>query len=181
MGLKEVRIHGRGGQGAVTSAQILAIAASKDGKFTQSFPTFGVERSGAPVEAYTRISEEFINRRQQVYNPGYVIVLDTSLIGVIDVTKGISEDGLIIANSTKTPEELGLKGAKAYSIDITKIALDIMGKPFVNIAALGAFASLTGETSIDSLKKAVEERMGKLAELNNKALDKVFALAEDLK
>ncbi len=187
MVLKEVRIHGRGGQGAVTSAQALAIAAAKDGKFTQSFPTFGVERSGAPVEAYTRISDEFINRRQHVYNPQYVIVLDTSLISVIDVTKGVAEDGLIIVNSSKNAEELGLKGAKSpkgakvHSIDITKIALDVIGKPFVNLAALGAFAALTGEISIESIKKAVEERMGKLAELNNKALDEVYKIAGEMK
>lgn len=181
MALKEVRIHGRGGQGAVTSAQVLAIAAAKDGKFSQSFPSFGVERSGAPVEAYTRISDEFVNRRQHVYSPDYVIVLDTSLMDVVDVAKGISRKGTIIVNSSKSAKELGIKGASVYALDITKVALDVIGKPFVNLAALGAFAALTDEISLESIKKAVEERMGKLAELNSKAIDEVYKIASGIK
>ncbi len=181
MVLKEVRFHGRGGQGAVTSSQVLAIAAFYDGKFTQAFPNFGVERTGAPVESYTRIDDRYINVRQQVYNPQYVIVLDPSLMANIDVTKGIDKEALIIVNSNKTPEELGLKGFNAKSIDITKVALEVIGKPFVNIAALGAFAALSGEVSLEALNKAIDEKFsekGKISDLNKEACKVLFEQAK---
>ena len=128
MPLREVRFHGRGGQGAVTSSQVLAVAVFCDGKYTQAFPNFGVERTGAPVESYTRIDEQPINVRQQVYTPGYVIVLDPSLMANVDVTKGLKKDGLIVVNSEKTPKELGLEKFNTKCIDITKVALEVIGK-----------------------------------------------------
>ncbi len=184
MVLKEVRFHGRGGQGAVTSSQVLAIAAFHDGKFTQAFPNFGVERTGAPVESYTRIDDKHINVRSHVYSPAYVIVLDPSLMANVDVTKGLKKDALIIVNSNKTPSELGLKGFDAKSIDITKVALEVIGKPFVNIAALGAFAAMTGEVSIEALNKAIDERFaekGKIAGLNKEACRVLYEKAKGMK
>jgi pyruvate ferredoxin oxidoreductase gamma subunit len=180
MPLREVRFHGRGGQGAVTSSQVLAIAAFHDGKYTQAFPNFGVERTGAPVESYTRIDAKPINVRQQVYSPDYVIVLDSSLMASVNVTNGLRRDGLIIVNSNRKPRELNLGKFNAKTIDITKTALEVIGKPFVNIAALGAFAALSGEVSLEALNKAVDERFaekGKIAELNKQACKALFRQA----
>ena len=180
MPLKEIRFHGRGGQGAVTSSQVLAIAAFHDGKNVQAFPNFGVERTGAPVESYTRISDSAINVRQHVYSPDYVIVLDPSLMASVDVTKGMGKQGLVIVNSNKQPKELGL-GGSARCIDITKVALEVIGKPFVNIATLGAFAAISGEVSLKGLEKAIDERFaekGKIAELNKEACRKLFEEAK---
>lgn len=180
--MKEIRIHGRGGQGAVTSSQILSIAAFRDGKQSQAFPMFGVERQGAPVQAFTRMSNKPINVRSQVYEPDYVIVLDPTLLGEVDVTDGLKNSGLLIINSNKKPAELGIKGKfSVYAVDITKIALDVIGKPFVNVAALGAFAALTKEISIESVNKAIDEVLGekgKIADLNKKAAKEVYENAK---
>jgi 2-oxoacid:acceptor oxidoreductase gamma subunit (pyruvate/2-ketoisovalerate family) len=177
--LKEVRIHGRGGQGAVTSTQVLAIAAFKDRKFSQAFPNFGVERTGAPVESYVRIDSKPINLRQHVYDPDYVIVLDSSLLDSVDVTLGLKKGGKIILNTDKSQAELEkkLKGLDFHAINITKIALEVIGKPFVNIASLGAFCRLSGEVSLDALNQAIDELFGQrgkaaVAELNKKAAAK---------
>jgi 2-oxoacid:acceptor oxidoreductase gamma subunit (pyruvate/2-ketoisovalerate family) len=176
MALKEIRFHGRGGQGAVTSTQVLAIAAFKDGKYSQAFPNFGVERTGAPVESYVRISEKPINLRQHVYDPDFVVILDSSLIGAVDVTKGLAKNGLVIVNSDKSSEELKKKlgDCNVRAINITKIALEVIGKPFVNVAALGAFCALSNEVSLDALNGAIDELFGArgkaaIAELNKKA------------
>jgi len=180
MSLKEIRIHGRGGQGAVTSTQVLAIAAFHDKKFSQAFPNFGVERTGAPVESYVRIDEKPINLRQHVYDPDYVIVLDSSLIDSVEVTKGMQKNGVIIVNTDKKPSQLKkLLGFKVSTINITKIALEVIGKPFVNIASLGAFCALSGEVSLTALDNAIDEvfiARGKaaVAELNKKAAKAVF-------
>ena len=181
MPLKEIRFHGRGGQGAVTSSQVLAIAAFYDGKYTQAFPNFGVERTGAPVESYTRISDKPVNVRQHVYNPDYVIVLDASLIANIDVTKGLQKKDLIIVNSNQTPKQLKLEKFNTKCIDITRIALEVIGKPFVNIAALGAFSALSKEVSLEAIGKAVDERFAgkeKVAELNKNACKALFEKAK---
>ncbi|MDD5148138.1 MAG: pyruvate ferredoxin oxidoreductase subunit gamma [Candidatus ainarchaeum sp.] len=182
--MKEIRIHGRGGQGAVTSSQVLAIAAFFDGKKSQAFPYFGVERTGAPVEAFARISKEKIFLRQHVYEPDFVLVLDSSLVHALDITKGLKKNGLIIINSNKKPLDFGLKGFKVYCLDITKTALEIIGKPFVNIAALGAFAGLSGEVSLDALNKAIGQRFennARIGELNKKACAKLFEEAQKQK
>ncbi|MBN1941307.1 MAG: pyruvate ferredoxin oxidoreductase subunit gamma [Candidatus Diapherotrites archaeon] len=178
MDLREIRIHGRGGQGAVTSSQVMAIAAFFDGKYSQAFPYFGVERTGAPVEAYVRVSKKPINLRQHVYTPDYVLVLEPSLLKAVDTTNGLKKTGLIVVNSNKKPYDLGLKGGfKVYAIDITKVALDIIGKPFVNIAGLGALAGVTGEISLQALEKAIDQRFGakgKISDLNKQACAALF-------
>ena len=176
--LKEIRFHGRGGQGAVTSSETLATAAFAEGKFSQAFPNFGVERKGAPVTSFTRIDDKPINVRSQIYEPDYVVVLDASLIKSVPVSAGLKKDGILIINSNKSPETLGIKGNfRAYSFDVQKVAMEAIGKPFVNIASLGAFAALTGEVKLESLKNAVKHTMGNkgpLAELNNKALEIIY-------
>ncbi len=174
--LKQIRIHGRGGQGAVTSAELLAIAAFRDGKYSQSFPFFGVARRGAPVLAFTRIDNRFIRLRQQVKDPDYVLVLDATLLDVVKVDEGIKKGGMIIINSSKSPKELGLKGDYTVKTeDITKIALEIIGKPFVNTPMLGAFAKATGEVTIKSIESAIKENMPeKIAGINIKAAKEVY-------
>ena len=175
--MKQVILLGRGGQGAVTSSRVLAIAAYADGKFSQAFPNFGVERMGAPVRSYTRIDKKFINLRDQVYEADYAIILDATLLD------GFHEKvtDTIIINSNKDPSEIKLDTkAKIKCVDITKVALEIIGKPFVNIAALGAFAAITKEVTLKGLEKAVQQQMGKkgpIAEKNLKAVEEVYKLA----
>ena len=176
--MKQIILLGRGGQGAVTSSQVLAIAAFKDGKHSQAFPNFGVERTGAPVRSYCRIDDKEINLREQVYEADYALVFDASLL------PGLSEkvNGTIIVNSNKSPAELKI-GTKAMvkCIDVTSIALKVIGKPFVNIASLGAFAAVTGEVSIDALVEAIKEKMGSkgsAVEKNILAVKEVYEIAK---
>jgi len=168
----EIRVHGRGGQGAVTASEILAIAAFKDGKFSQAFPKFGPERSGAPVESYCRIDNKYIDTRTQVYNPNYLIVLDCSLLEMVDVTKGLKKNSIIILNSHKCHK---LGNFKTFSVDATKIALDIFGKPIVNTVMLGAFVKATDIVTLKSVEVAIKERFEKdVANKNIKAVRRAY-------
>jgi len=174
--LKEVRIHGRGGQGAVTAAQLLAHAAFIEGKRVQAFPYFGAERRGAPVKAFARISDEPILVHSQVYNPDYVIVLASKLREVVDVTEGLKKDGAVIINTRKKPEEMGLKGWRVATVDATGVALElgllVAGLPVVNTSILGAFAKATGEVKLESILKVVRETWsGSTGEKNAKAAE----------
>jgi len=154
-----IRIHGRGGQGAVTAAELIAMAAFHQGKFAQAFPFFGVERQGAPVESYCRISEEKITLRSQIDQPDYLIIQDTSLIKNPNTFKGIKPTTLAIINSQKSATELDLpQGLKAITVSATSIALEILGKPIINTALLGAFAGATEVIDLPALKKAVQEK-----------------------
>lgn len=170
----EIRIHGRGGQGAVSTSEILAIAAFHDNKQSQAFPIFGVERRGAPVTAFCRIADQFINKRSQIYKPTHVIVLEPSLIKAVDVTKGLPEGGSILINTSKDPTELGIRGNyKVCTMDATTIANEIFGKPIVNTAILGAFVKASGLVTLESLKKAIDQKFtGKIAELNKQVVEK---------
>jgi pyruvate ferredoxin oxidoreductase gamma subunit len=181
MPLKEIRFHGRGGQGAVTSSQVLAIAAFYDGKYCQAFPSFGVERRGAPVESYTRISDQPIETRQHVYAPDYVVVLDSTLVDAVDVFKGLKKGGMAIINSNRPASKFATRGIKVKTIDVTHVALEVIGRPFVNIAVLGAFAALTGEVTLKGLQKAIAERFKEkpaIAKINFKATKRLYQLAE---
>jgi len=172
--MKEIRFHGRGGQGAVTAAELLAVAAFYDGYYSQAFPAFGVERRGAPVLAFTRISDRKIRRRSQIYNPDYVIVQDSSLMSSVNVAEGLNDGGVIVINGTKDPKNLDLPG-DVRTIDATKISLDIIGKPITNTTMLGAFAGAVDFISIDSIKKAVGERFeGRLREKNIQAVEVAY-------
>ena len=176
--MKEIRIHGRGGQGSVTAAELLAVAAFEDGKYSQAFPFFGVERRGAPVTAFTRLSDKKIRLRSQIYEPDYVIVQDATLVSAVDVTAGLKPDGLVIVNSEKSAEDVGLDaGIDVRTIDATGIALEIIGRPIVNTTLLGAFAGATGEISIESIKQSVLARFpGKIGEVNVQAAEKAYQL-----
>jgi pyruvate ferredoxin oxidoreductase gamma subunit len=171
--MKQIIVLGRGGQGAVTSSRILAIAANEDGKFSQAFPNFGVERMGAPVRSYARIDDKFINLREQVYEADYAIILDATLMK--DFHEKVTKMVIINTNKKVCPIEIN-GGAEIKCIDITKIALEELGKPFVNIAALGAFAGFTKEISLTSLIKAIDQQMGSkgpLVEKNIKAVSRL--------
>lgn len=174
--MKEIRFHGRGGQGAVTAAEILAIAALKEGKYCQAFPAFGPEKRGAPVLAFTRISETPIMTRTQIRNPDYVVVLDPSLLTdpMVNVLEGLKDDSLIIANTSKTPQELGYK-QKTITVNATKIALEILGAPITNTGMLGAFVAATRLLSLEVVKEVIRERFrGELGEKNIKVIEAVY-------
>jgi len=180
--MKEIRIHGRGGQGSVTAAELLAGAAFEDGQFSQAFPAFGVERRGAPVQAFTRISDAPIRLRSQIYEPDYVIVQDPTLIEVVDVESGAKDDGIILINSDFAPEDFDLDtNARIMTVNATKVALDIIGRPIVNTVLLGAFAGATAEVRASSIVNAVRGRFsGKIGEKNAEAVQKAYDLmAED--
>lgn len=176
----EIRVHGRGGQGAVTTGQILAMAAFYDGKETQTFPNFGVERAGAPVQAFVRVDDNPIHLRSNVYNPNVILVLDSSLLEVVDVSKGLQDKGVIIINTNKDPKEFKFKGDfEVHCIDATSIALDIFKKPIVNTAIVGAFAAVTKIITLNSIKKAIHDKFAKekgehISELNKRAAEKVY-------
>jgi len=177
--IKEIRIHGRGGQGSVTAAEILAHAAFIEGKCVQAFPYFGAERRGAPVKAFARISNEPMLVHSQVYNPDYVIVLDPYIYKVVDVTEGLKKNGIIILNTKKKPEEIGLKDWHVATVDATGIALElnllVAGLPVVSTSILGAFAKATDEVKLESVLKAVRETWsGSAGEKNSKATELAF-------
>ena len=168
----EIRFHGRGGQGAVTSAEVIATAAINSGKFAQAFPSFGPERRGAPVIAFSRISEEQILNRTKIYNPDIVIILDPSIMKIVDVTSGIKENGLVVANTTKSPEELKKefnKDIRVATVNATHIALEILKRPITNIIMLGAVLKIEPLITIDSLVEPLEARFGKIAAKNIEA------------
>ncbi len=173
--MKEIRIHGRGGQGSVTMASILALSFFDDGNYCQAFPSFGSERTGAPVQAFARFSDKPIRTRHQIYDPDYVIVQDTTLLKPVPVYKGLKDTGKILINSEAGINEIikGLNGAKEKNIVLfpaLKIALKVLNRPIVNTTLLGAFSAISGDVSIESIKKEIENRFGsKLGRLNAEA------------
>jgi len=172
----EVRFHGRGGQGSVTAAELLAMAAFKDGKYSQAFPIFGVERRGAPVQAFCRVDDKPIRLRSQVYNPDLVVVQDSSLLSSPDILKGIKEDGIVIINTSKLPHELNVNTYEIKTVDATALALKIIGKPIVNTIMLGAVSRL-GVVSIESVVESIKEKFyGKVRELNVRAVEEVYSV-----
>lgn len=177
--LKEIRIHGRGGQGGVTAAELLAHAAFVEGKWVQAFPYFGAERRGAPVKAFARISDKPILVHSQIYNPDYVIVLDPIIYKFVDVAEGLKKDGIIIVNTTKKPEEIELKSCRIATIDATGIALElnllVAGSPVVNTAIVGAFAKATDEVKLESVLKVIKEAWsGAAGEKNARAAESAY-------
>ena len=168
----EVRWHGRGGQGVVTANEILAGAALKEGKYIKAFPEFGPERMGAPIRAFARISDEPIVVHSQVYYPDVVVVIDPTLIGVINVLDGLKQNGSVIANYPDGKDKLKMKiGSEAdiHAVNATKIALDELGRPMTNTAMLGALVKVS---DIVSLKSVLEELRAKFT---GKFKDEVIA------
>ncbi len=163
--MEEARLHGRGGQGVVLCSELIALAALHEGKFARAFPWFGMARRGAPVTAFVSIGEPGRVSRSMIYEPKYVMVLDPRLHKVLPtVTAGIKEGGIYIQNIPKEPKELlrelslSVELSKVATIDATKYALELMGRPIPNIVMLGAFARVTGLITLESAIKAVKER-----------------------
>jgi len=178
--LRELRIHGRGGQGSVTAAELIAVAAFKSGVYAQAFPAFGVERRGAPVQAFVRLSDEKIRLRSQIYEPDYVIVQDSTLIKDVPVFSGLSKGGIAIINSEKKGGIEVPDGVKLIVIDAMSLALEVLGVPITNTILMGAFAAASGEIELSAIGEAINERFsGSLAEKNVAAAAKAYELVKE--
>jgi pyruvate ferredoxin oxidoreductase gamma subunit len=166
----EIRWHGRGGQGAVTSAELLALAAIEEGKFAQAFPSFGPERRGAPVLVFNRISNvNPIRARVSVTHPGIVIVLDPGLLDITDVTSGLKQDGTVVINTPKTLADIKSEFSGSWKLAVvnaTSIARDTLGVPIVNTTMLGALVKATEIIGLESLTEPIKERFGARAKAN---------------
>jgi pyruvate ferredoxin oxidoreductase gamma subunit len=175
----EIRWHGRGGQGAVTSAEILAQAAISEGKYAQAFPSFGPERRGAPVQAFVRVDPDHpVRVRSSITEPDVVVVLDPSLLSIVDVTSGLKPGGIVIINTVKTPgkihEETGIK-ARIATIGATKIAQEVLGVPITNTTMIGAVIKATGVVQPESTFEPLKRRFGRLGERNIEVMKRAYA------
>jgi len=183
--LVEICFHGRGGQGSVTAANLLVAAALKDGnKGVQAFPLFGAERRGAPVRAFARISDEEIHLRSEVYSPDIVIVLDESIIGIVDVLKGLKKGGKILINTTKEPEDFDFSNKyQVATVDATGVAIkhDILvgGIPVVNTPILGAVPKILDRVTLPSIQAVIKNKWkGEGGEINVKATQDAYDSVE---
>lgn len=181
--LIEIRWHGRGGQGVVTAAKLLAETALEQDKYFQAFPEYGPERMGAPIQAFTRISPSPISIHSNIANPNIVIVLDATLLGTVDISDGITEDGIFIINSSKPAQELRRRmktdRGKIFSVDATSIALETLGKPIPNTPMLGALIKVTSMMKIEHLLEHVRSSFGKkfsqeIIEGNVRAIERAY-------
>lgn len=177
----EIRLHGRGGQGSVTAAELLAVAAFDDGREAQAFPAFGVERRGAPVQAFCRISDKTIRVRTQIYAPDYVIVQDPTLMESVNVLAGLKPGGTVLINSEHSAQELKLKTSeRVVSVPATQIAMEEIGRPIMNTVLLGAFAGVSGMISFDAIERSIKHRFpGELGEKNIKAARRAYELTKE--
>lgn len=167
----EICWHGRGGQGVVTASEILAETVVGENMYVKAFPEFGPERMGAPIKAFTRISEKPIRLHTQVYEPDVVVVLDGTLIGKVDVTKGLKKGGIVLANYNGTPDELkaALKtDAECHTVNATKISMEEIGRPVANTAMLGALVKFRPVVTYDALENNVKTKFA--GKLNEKAI-----------
>ena len=179
----EIRLHGRGGQGVVTAAELLSVAAFLDGNEAQAFPSFGSERMGAPVMSFCRIATTPIRTHEPVSRPHAVVVADATLLHHVDVFGGLRAPAFVLINSVRTPSELGLADLVAQvgesqirCVPATDLARRHVGRPLPNVCLLGALAALTGQVTRDSLESAVHERFPeRIAAANVVALDAAYA------
>ncbi len=173
----EVRLHGRGGQGAVTSAELMAITAINQGQYAQAFPNFGAERRGAPVAAFFRISPEPINTRNMIYHPDMVVVLDPSILRLVDIGSGLHKQGILVANSRfsgkELQQELGITQTIA-TVNANVIAQEELGLPITNTTMLGAILKAREFYSPDKLLGPLNERFGRIAGKNIKAMQRAY-------
>lgn len=179
----QVRIHGRGGQGVVTAAEMLSVAAFDEGRHAQAFPSFGSERTGAPVVAFCRISDREIRLREPIMEPDALIIQDPTLLHQVDVFAGLKADGYILINTSKTFEQIGLgeyvrgrNPERLCTVPATDLALKHVGRPVPNVPLLGGFAAVSGVLQLDSVIKAIADRFtGKVAEGNIAAAREAYA------
>ena len=178
----QVRIHGRGGQGAVTAAEMVSVAAFLEGRHAQAFPSFGSERTGAPVISFCRIDDKEIRLREPILEPDALIVQDPTLFKVVDVCAGLKPNGYLLVNSNRSLADLHLgaiaqrlPAGHALTVPASELALKHVGRPFPNAALLGAFAALTGFVQVDSVKRAIEEAFpGKIGAANMAAASDAY-------
>ena len=173
----ELRFHGRGGQGAVTSTELLAKAVIAHGDYAQSFPSFGPERRGAPVTAFVRVGESQIRVRDKVYTPDVVVVLDPTLLDVVDVGEGLKPGGVVVVNSSHAPEDLkGRYGwPRVAQVNADKIAMEELGIAITNTTMLGAIIKATNIVSLEAMEPEIMNRFGaKLGPKNYAALQRAF-------
>ncbi len=182
----QVRIHGRGGQGVVSASQMMSVAAFHQGRFSQSFPSFGSERMGAPVVAFVRIDSREIELREPVLDPDLLIVQDPTLFNAIDVFSGLKRDGYVLVNSSKSVEELGigeavgdLPGGHVVTVPATEMALKHLKRPTPNTVLLGAFAAMSDLLELDGVEKAILEKFpGKVGEMNVAAAKAAYSAVD---
>jgi pyruvate ferredoxin oxidoreductase gamma subunit len=182
----QVRIHGRGGQGVVTAAEMLSIAGFLEGKHTQAFPSFGSERMGAPVMAFCRINDREIRLREPVIAPDALIIQDTTLLHQVNLFQGIAQRGFVLINSGRNTSDLGLDEfftahpeIRVLTVPASQLALEHVGRPLPNAALLGGFAALTGLITVDSVAAAIEGKFrGRVAAGNVAAARAAFDLVD---
>ena len=176
----EIRFHGRGGQGAVVASEILASALFKEGKYVQTFPEFGVERRGAPVQAFLRFDEKPIMLRCKVYNPDHVVILDSVLLKTVNVTQGLKPGGWLLINSDLAPADFSFPSYRVATVDATGIAIKYrLGPktaPIVNTAILGAFLKISGMSSMENVAKSIPEYAPVKLEENIKATGEAYEM-----
>lgn len=162
----EIRWHGRAGQGVVTAGELLAEAAMHEGKYFQAFPDYGPERMGAPVKSYTRISDQPIEIHSQIQQPDVVVVVNPNLIGVVNLTEGLADGGVVVVNTPLSPaeirEKLGLVGrpVQVWTVDATRIGMETLRRDIPSTIMLGALARATNLVRLDSLLQLVREKLG---------------------
>ena len=175
--MKEIRIHGRGGQGSLVLAQFMAIAALEDGKYGQAFPFLGGggERRGKPIMAFCRLSDRPIRVRSHVREPDYVIVQDATIQKEVDIAQGLKPDGAILINTDKSLRQLGISHPRAFTISADELARRILGRPIINTALLGVFAALSRQLSLEAVLKAVRSKFpGELGEKNARVVEESY-------
>ena len=172
----QVRIHGRGGQGVVTGAEMMSIAAFLGGRHAQAFPSFGSERTGAPVVAFCRMDDREIRLREPIMQPDVIIIQDPTLLHQVDVFSGLKKDGFILINTTRSFVEMGLgefvKGfnpAHLLTVPASELAMKHVGRAVPNVPLLGAFAALSGLISLDAVERAIDEKFKGAVAIGNKA------------
>jgi len=181
--MKEIKIYARAGQGAITTATILGQALFQKGKYAYAFPHFGAARMGAPMNAFVRVDDKPIRLRSQIYEPDYVIIVDSTLMRGFDCFAGFQSDGVALVNEREGIDVPKAKGKqKIFVVPANKIAQEVIGRPLGNTTLIGAFAAATGEADLDSVTKAIKERFeGKIADLNIEAAKRGFDFVEKLK
>ena len=180
----QIRFHGRGGQGVVTAAEMLSVAAFDEGRFAQAFPSFGSERTGAPVVSFCRIDSRPIRSREPVLKPDALIIQDVTLIHQVDVFAGLSSEGYVLINTSKSVDELGLGDflgtfhrERLLTCPATELALEHLGRPLPNAVLLGGFAALTSQVTLESIALAIRQRFsGTTAERNVVAATAAYQL-----
>jgi pyruvate ferredoxin oxidoreductase gamma subunit len=178
----QVRIHGRGGQGVVTAAELLSVAAFREGRHAQAFPSFGSERTGAPVVAFCRMDDRPIRLREPIMAPDALIIQDPTLLHQVDVFSGLVPGGYVLINTTRSLDELGLseflgqfRRERIRTVAATELALKHIGRPVPNAALLAGFAAVTGRISLDSVNAAIRDRFpAKIADANVTAAQEAY-------